>query len=148
MKCPSCGFEDSAVLETRTMLAGAVIKRRRVCEKCADRFNTLEKLDSVELMVRKKDRTKEPFDKSKIIRGMILALEKRPYQKNRLENIVDQIEDELLNRGVRVIDSTEIGDIAMRHLKDLDKVGYLRFASVYYSFDSVNSFARELENLR
>lgn len=148
MKCPTCGFINSAVLETRTMLAGAVIKRRRECEKCANRFSTLEKLDSVELMVRKKDRTKEPFNKTKIINGMVLALEKRPYQKEKLEDIVDQMQDELLSRGVRIIDSTEIGDMTMKYLKELDKVGYLRFASVYYSFDSVNSFVRELENLR
>lgn len=148
MKCPSCGFVDSAVLETRTLFEGAVIKRRRECEKCANRFSTMEKLDTAELTVRKKDRTKEPFDKNKIVRGMILAMEKRPVEKEKLQDIADQIEQELLSRGVRVIESTEIGDIAMRHLKKLDKVGYLRFASVYYSFDNVNSFVRELENLR
>ncbi len=148
MKCPSCGFEDSSVLETRTVLNGAVIKRRRECEKCANRFNTLEKLDSVELMVRKKSGTKEPFDKKKIVRGLILAMEKRPYMQDHLDDIAEKIEKELLEKGMRVVESAEIGDIAMKHLKQMDKVGYLRFASVYYSFDSVGSFVRELENLR
>ena len=148
MKCPECNFADTMVLETRMTNDGAVIKRRRECEKCQSRFNTLEKLDSVELMVKKRDNSREPFDKNKIQNGVALACEKRPIKESQIIGLVNRVEEKILDLGSRTISSKEIGEYVMECLKSLDEVAYLRFASVYRSFDNASQFEREIVNLK
>ncbi len=148
MKCPDCGKNNTMVVETRLNDEKTIIKRRRKCEDCESKFNTLEKLDSVGLMVRKRDKTKEPFDKEKIVRGMEMALKKRPFDSSLVEDLALRVEDGILKKGGRVINTKDIGDIVMSVLKNVDKVAYLRFASVYQDFEDVDSFERELETLK
>jgi len=148
MKCPDCGKNNTMVVETRMNDEKTIIKRRRKCEDCESKFNTLEKLDSVELMVRKRDKTKEPFNKEKIVKGMKLALKKRPFDGSLVEDLANRVEDGVLERGGRVVNTKEIGEIVMEVLKGVDKVAYLRFASVCHDFDDVDSFEKELETLK
>ena len=140
MKCPYCGHNDDKVLDSRAVRDGEGIRRRRECLECARRFTTYEEIEEMRLMVVKKDMRREPFDRSKILRGMLTACEKRPVSMAQLENAVEQIERALNNRGDREVSSTDLGEMVIDQLKQLDDVAYVRFASVYREFEDVTQF--------
>jgi transcriptional repressor NrdR len=147
MRCPFCGFLESKVIDSRESKKGLSIRRRRECLSCKRRFTTYEKIEEIPYMVVKKDRTRQPFDGQKLLRGMMKACEKRPIQVNQLEEIVEEIETVLQERPDKEIGVADIGQLVMERLKELDKVAYVRFASVYREFKDVAEFRQELENL-
>lgn len=147
MKCPYCGFVEDKVIDSRPTDENAAIRRRRECSKCLRRFTTYEKVESVPLMVIKKDKTRESFDREKLLTGLLKACEKRPVSVGDLEKMVDEIEGQILNTLKREITSQEIGEMVMARLKDLDEVAYVRFASVYRQFRDINTFMDELRKL-
>lgn len=147
MRCPYCGFLESKVIDSRESKTGISIRRRRACLSCKRRFTTYEKIEEIPYMVVKKDGTRQPFDTQKLLRGMMKACEKRPIQISQLEEIVEEIESRVQERPDKEIGVAEIGQLVMDRLKDLDKVAYVRFASVYREFGDVAEFRRELEDL-
>lgn len=146
MLCPICGG-DSKVLDTRTNESVNSVKRRRECIQCGKRFTTYEKIEDMPLIVRKKSGRTELFDKSKILKGMAKACEKRPVTIDQLEEMVDQIERQLKNQYTEV-STADIGETIMKNLLQLDQVAYIRFASVYKDFSDIESFFKELEALK
>jgi transcriptional repressor NrdR len=147
MKCPYCGFIEDKVIDSRPTDESSAIRRRRECSKCLKRFTTYEKVESLPLMVIKKDKTREVFDREKILNGMLRACEKRPVSINDLEKLVDEIESQIQNSLQREITSRDIGELVMNKLKNLDEVAYVRFASVYRQFKDINTFMDELRIL-
>ncbi|MFA5536934.1 MAG: transcriptional regulator NrdR [Bacillota bacterium] len=147
MKCPFCEHLDSRVQDSRPAEEGATIRRRRECLACGRRFTTYEKVEALPLIVVKKNGQREVFDSDKLLMGVIKACEKRPVEMAKLEKMVNDIEKELANAMVREISSQTIGELVMERLKEIDKVAYVRFASVYREFKDLQSFARELEEL-
>jgi transcriptional repressor NrdR len=147
MRCPYCGFLESKVIDSRESKKGISIRRRRECLSCKRRFTTYEKIEEIPYMVVKKDGTRQPFDTQKLLRGMMKACEKRPIQISQLEEIVEEIESLLQERPDKEIGVAEIGQLVMDRLKELDKVAYVRFASVYREFGDVAEFRTELEDL-
>ena len=147
MKCPYCGYEESKVIDSRPTDEGERIRRRRECLNCAKRFTTYEIIENVPLIVVKKDRSREEFDRSKLLRGMLRACEKRPVPLDAIERAVDEIEAQLQNSLDKEITSTRIGEYAMERLKNIDEVAYVRFASVYRQFRDINTFMDELSKL-
>jgi transcriptional repressor NrdR len=147
MRCPFCGFLESKVIDSRESKKGISIRRRRECLSCKRRFTTYEKIEEIPYMVVKKDGTRQPFDTQKLLRGMMKACEKRPIQISQLEEIVEEIESILQERPDKEIGVAEIGQFVMDRLRKLDKVAYVRFASVYREFADVAEFRRELEDL-
>ncbi len=147
MKCPYCGAIDSKVIDSRPTDDAARIRRRRECLVCKKRFTTYEIVETVALMVVKKDKQREAFDREKLMRGLIRASYKRPVSYEMLENMVDNIEQTLLSTYEREVSSMEVGELAMKELKGADEVAYVRFASVYRQFSDVNTFMDELKNL-
>lgn len=147
MRCPFCGFLESKVIDSRESRKGLSIRRRRECLSCRRRFTTYEKVEEIPYMVVKKDGTRQPFDGQKLLRGMMKACEKRPIQISRLEEIVEEVESLLQERPDREIGAADVGRLVMERLKDLDKVAYVRFASVYREFKDVVEFKQELETL-
>lgn len=145
MKCPFCNFPDSKVIDSRPISDGASIRRRRECLACQKRFTTFEMLESMQIMVIKKDGSKELFDKQKLLNGLFKACQKRPIDP---AAIADDIESELLNNLIGEVTTARIGEMAMERLKVLDDVAYVRFASVYREFKDVNTFLDELKSLR
>lgn len=145
MKCPECGYEDSKVIDSRP--AENKIRRRRECLSCKCRFTTYEMVETVPLMVVKKDNTIEPFDRDKLINRLARATVKRPVQIEDLEKMVEDIVQELKNQFRREVSSDEIGELVLRRLKDIDKVAYIRFASVYRDFNDIDSFVRIISEL-
>ena len=146
MKCPL--VSDTKVAETRLTDSDGSIRRRRECEKCGKRFTTFERLETAFITVIKKDNTRQPFDRNKILSGLIRACIKRNISTATLEKIVEDIESEIKNFHSNEINSREIGDIVLKKLKNLDKVAYIRFASVYKQFDSIEQFTNELSELK
>ena len=146
MLCPICGG-DSKVLDTRTNESVNSVKRRRECMKCGKRFTTYERIEDMPLIVRKKSGRTELFDKSKILKGMAKACEKRPVSIDQLEDMVDQIERQLKNQ-YKEVSTADIGETIMKNLLQLDQVAYIRFASVYKDFSDIESFFKELEALK
>ncbi len=146
MKCPFCGFEESKVIDSRPTDEGEKIRRRRECIKCAKRFTTYEIIETVPIVVVKKDKTREVFDRSKLIKGMLTACEKRPVSMDMIEKAVSEIETTLQNSLDREVTSVHIGELVMDKLKGIDQVAYVRFASVYKQFKDVNAFMEELSN--
>ena len=144
MKCPFCGFEESKVIDSRPTDEGEKIRRRRECIKCAKRFTTYEIIETVPIVVVKKDKTREVFDRSKLIKGMLTACEKRPVSMDMIEKAVSEIETTLQNSLDREVTSVHIGELVMDKLKGIDQVAYVRFASVYKQFKDVNAFMEEL----
>jgi len=142
MRCPHCGSIDDKVVESRTLANGEAIRRRRECERCGYRFTSYERTEDSQFMVIKKDNRREPFDRSKIERGIERALEKRPVSRMQIESLVNDIEDKtaILSKGSREIDSKVIGDLILERLSVLDKVAYIRFASVYRHFENLDEF--------
>jgi len=147
MRCTYCGFLESKVIDSRESKKGLSIRRRRECLSCKRRFTTYEKVEEIPYMVVKKDGTRQPFDTQKLLRGMMKACEKRPIQISQLEEIVEEIESLLQERPDKEIGVSEIGQLVMDRLRELDKVAYVRFASVYREFGDVAEFRRELEDL-
>lgn len=148
MRCPSCRAEDTRVIDTRVIEEGSTIRRRRLCEKCGFRFTTAEEIEILSLTVVKADGREQPYDQAKLLRGMNIALQKRIKSPAHLKRAVHLIEQEIQTKAKRDrIESQVIGDIVMKYLRKLDKVAYIRFASVYRSFDDLTEFADELERL-
>jgi transcriptional repressor NrdR len=147
MRCSFCGFLESKVIDSRESKKGLSIRRRRECLSCKRRFTTYEKIEEIPYMVVKKDGTRQPFDSQKLMRGMMKSCEKRPIQISQLEEIVEEIESLLQERPDKEIGVAEIGQLVMGRLKELDKVAYVRFASVYREFADVAEFRQELEDL-
>ncbi len=147
MKCPYCGELESKVIDSRPADDGERIRRRRECFSCSKRFTTYEIVETVPLMVIKKDKSRETFNKQKLLNGLLRACEKRPVTYKQLETAVDNIEQALLNSYEREITSMKIGELAMQELKEIDEVAYVRFASVYRQFSDVNTFMDELKDL-
>lgn len=145
MKCPECGYEDSKVIDSRP--AENKIRRRRECLSCKCRFTTYEMVETIPLMVVKKDNTIEPFDRDKMINRLARATVKRPVQIEDLEKMVEDIVQELKNQFRREVSTDEIGELVLRRLKDIDKVAYIRFASVYRDFNDIDSFVRIISEL-
>ena len=147
MKCPFCGNEDTRVIDSRPSDDNSTIRRRRQCDKCNKRFTTYEKVETIPLVVIKKDMTRETYDRSKIESGVFRSCHKRPVPVEDITACVEDIENAIFNKGVKEISSSEIGEIVMERLKELDQVAYVRFASVYREFKDVNTFKNELEKL-
>ncbi len=147
MKCPYCGYTESKVIDSRPAEEGTTIRRRRECLSCARRFTTYEIMERMPLVVIKRDGSRQAFDKMKVMNGMIRACEKRPVALADLEAVADGIEAELQSSLEREISTTEIGEMVMTKLKDMDEVAYVRFASVYRQFKDINTFMDELTKL-
>ncbi|HEX9060435.1 MAG TPA: transcriptional regulator NrdR [Clostridia bacterium] len=147
MKCPYCGFVEDKVIDSRPTDEGSAIRRRRECTKCSRRFTTYEKVESLPLMVIKKDRTRESFDREKLLNGLLRACEKRPVSINDLEHLVTDIEGQIHNSLQREVTTHTLGELVMARLKGLDEVAYVRFASVYRQFRDINTFMDELRKL-
>ena len=148
MKCPFCGNLDSKVIDSRLTEDNESIRRRRECEKCSKRFTTYERLETQPIIVIKKDGTRQPYDRNKILGGLIRACIKRNIGIVTLEKLADDIELEIRNSTSFEITSEKIGDLVLLRLKNLDKVAYIRFASVYKHFDDIEEFKKELEVLQ
>jgi transcriptional repressor NrdR len=147
MKCPYCGYVEDKVIDSRPTDENSAIRRRRECSKCQRRFTTYEKVESVPLIVVKKDKTRQLFDRAKLLNGLLRACEKRPVSIEELEDMVNNIESQICNSFKREVTSQEIGEMVMDRLKDLDEVAYVRFASVYRQFKDINTFMDELSKL-
>ena len=147
MKCPFCGYLDSKVVDSRPTEDGSSIRRRRECLSCRKRFTTFEVMESLPVVVIKKDGSRQSFDRSKLLNGMIRACEKRPVSFETMEKIADEIEQILQNELNREVPSAKIGEMVMDRLKDVDEVAYVRFASVYRQFKDISTFMNELNKL-
>ena len=148
MKCPKCGYTESKVVDSRPSEEGASIRRRRECLSCQNRFTTYETVEKLPLLVIKKDKTRQTFDKTKLLNGIIEACHKRPITLEQMESVVNEIELELQNSLTHEVPSSKIGVLVMEKLKELDEVAYVRFASVYHEFTDVDSFMEELQKLK
>lgn len=147
MKCPYCGHSETSVLDTRDAEDFEITRRRRECDKCHKRFTTYERVEMVHLLVHKKDGKSQQFDREKLEGGIQKACQKRPVSQERIEQMVDEIERELRSRKTTEVTTREIGELVMRKLKQVDKVAYIRFASVYREFADVEDFETELHTL-
>ena len=148
MHCPFCGHEDTKVIDSRLAGEGAQVRRRRECERCSERFTTFESAELVMPRIVKNNGTREPFDEHKLRAGMMRALEKRPVSTEAIEAAIARITHKLQVTGEREIRSLQVGERVMEELKELDEVAYVRFASVYRSFQDVNEFRDEVERLK
>ncbi len=147
MKCPFCEFEESKVIDSRPTDEGEAIRRRRECLNCSKRFTTYEKIETIPLMVIKKDGSRQMFDREKLLNGIIRACEKRPVATSDMERIVNEIESATQNLLEREISSQKIGEMVMERLPEIDEVAYVRFASVYRQFKDINTFVEEVNKL-
>lgn len=147
MKCPFCAYEESKVIDSRPTDEGERIRRRRECLKCSKRFTTYEMIESLPIIVIKKDGSREAFDRQKLMTGMLRACEKRPVSLETLDKIIDNIETNIQNNLDREVNSDKIGELVMNELKGVDEVAYVRFASVYRQFKDINTFMTELNKL-
>ena len=147
MKCPYCGFEESKVIDSRPTDEGEKIRRRRECLNCTKRFTTYEQIESLPIMVIKKDKTRETFNRDKLLTGMLRACEKRPVSIDQMVSMIDEIESTIQNTLDREVTSEKIGELVMDKLKSVDEVAYVRFASVYRQFKDINTFMSELNKL-
>ena len=147
MRCPYCNGENTRVVDSRPVEEDNSIRRRRVCDDCSRRFTTYEKIESIPLMVIKKDQSREKYNREKITDGVMRACHKRKVSVQQMNDLINQVETEIFNREEKEIKSSEIGEMVMSHLKDLDTVAYVRFASVYREFKDANTFMDELKKL-
>jgi transcriptional repressor NrdR len=147
MNCPFCGYKQDRVVDSRESREGDAIRRRRQCLKCRRRFTSYERIDEVPYMVVKKDGRREKFDRQKVLSGLLKACEKRPIPMTKLAEMVDEVEGRLAENAERELGTTEIGELLMAKLRALDKIAYVRFASVYRDFQDVEAFLAELKNL-
>ena len=148
MRCPFCGYEESKVIDSRPTDENERIRRRRECIQCGKRFTTYETIEDVSIIVIKKDRSREVFDRNKVLKGMLRACEKRPVTSADLENAISEIETTLQSATDREVMSVRIGELIMEKLREIDEVAYVRFASVYKAFDSASSFIEEISKLQ
>ena len=147
MKCPFCDHGNTRVIDSRPAEDNSSIRRRRVCDECDKRFTTYEKVETIPLIVIKKDNNRETYDRSKIEAGVLRACHKRPISANQINRLVDEVETEIFNREEKEIPSQVIGELVMNKLKDLEAVAYVRFASVYREFKDINTFMEELKSV-
>ena len=147
MKCPFCSSDNTRVIDSRPADDNNSIRRRRLCDDCNKRFTTYEKVETIPLIVIKKDNTREQFDRAKMEAGVLRACHKRPISAEQIAKLIDEVEVEVLNREDREVKSSVIGEILMDKLRDLDSVAYVRFASVYREFKDVNTFMNELKKM-
>jgi len=147
MRCPFCGYKEDKVVDSRGTQEESAVRRRRECLKCAKRFTTYEYIEEVSLLVIKKDGRREPFDRKKVLAGVVRACEKRPIGMEKMEEIVTQVERGIQKKSDREVPSTRIGELVMEKLKQLDDVAYVRFASVYRQFKDVGQFMNELKDI-
>ena len=147
MKCPFCNSDDTRVIDSRPADDNNSIRRRRLCDSCGKRFTTYEKVETIPLIVIKKDNNREQYDRSKIEAGVLRACHKRPISVSQINQLVDEVETEIFNMEEKEISSTLIGEIVMDKIKDLDSVAYVRFASVYREFKDVNTFVSEIKKM-
>lgn len=147
MKCPFCGHENTRVIDSRPAEENNSIRRRRVCDECDKRFTTYEKVETIPLIIIKKDNNRETYDRSKLEGGVLRACHKRPVSANQITKLVEEVETEIFNMEEKEISSAVIGELVMDKLKDLDAVAYVRFASVYREFKDVNTFMDELKKV-
>ena len=147
MKCPYCNEDDTKVIDSRPADDNSSIRRRRQCEHCGKRFTTYEKLETMPLMVIKKDNSREAFDRSKIEAGILHSCHKRPVSTQQINAVVDEIENQVFNREEKEVETSIIGEMVMEKLQELDEVAYVRFASVYREFKDVNTFVDEISKL-
>src|SRR5271154_2083656 len=147
MKCPYCGFAQNRVVDSRESKEADSIRRRRECERCTKRFTTYERIDEIPYMVVKKDGRREKFERQKVLSGLLHACEKRPISAGKLESLVDEAETFLMDSPERERTTSQIGELIMNHLRTIDKVAYIRFASVYRDFKDVREFEEELKQL-
>lgn len=144
MKCPFCNASDTKVIDSRPADDNSSIRRRRQCELCGKRFTTYEKLETMPLMIIKKDNSRETYDRSKIEKGILLSCHKRPVSSQQISFMIDQIETQIFNMEDKEVPASVVGELVMKQLKDMDEVAYVRFASVYREFKDVNAFMEEL----
>ena len=147
MKCPFCGHENTRVIDSRPAEDNNSIRRRRVCDECDKRFTTYEKIETIPLIIIKKDNNREAYDRAKLEAGVLRACHKRPVSANQLNELVESVEIEIFNMEAKEIPSQDIGELVMNKLKDLDAVAYGRFASVYREFKDINTFMDELKKV-
>lgn len=147
MKCPFCGEDDTRVIDSRPADENMSIRRRRQCDKCQKRFTTYEKVEAIPLVVIKKDQTREPYDRTKIEKGVFRSCHKRPISVPQMNHLVDQVEEKVFSKEEREIPSSYIGELVMRYLEELDAVAYVRFASIYREFKDVDTFMEELKKI-
>ena len=147
MKCPFCGHENTRVIDSRPAEDNNSIRRRRACDECDKRFTTYEKVETIPLIIIKKDNNRETYDRSKIEAGVLRACHKRPISANQIKQLVDEVETEIFSKEEKEISSRVIGELVMNKLKDLEAVAYVRFASVYREFKDVNTFMDELRKV-
>ncbi len=147
MKCPYCNQDNTRVVDSRPVDENSAIRRRRMCDECGRRFTTYEKVETIPLIIIKKDQNREQYDRSKLEGGIIRACHKRPVPMQEIDHLVDRVETEIFNREEKEVPSTVIGELVMNYLKDLDAVAYVRFASVYREFKDVNTFMDELKKM-
>ena len=147
MKCPFCGHENTRVIDSRPADENNSIRRRRVCDECEKRFTTYEKVETIPLIIIKKDNNRETYDRSKIEAGVLRACHKRPISAAQITQLVDEVETEIFNREEKEVPSAVIGELVMDKLKNLEAVAYVRFASVYREFKDINTFMEELKKV-
>ena len=147
MKCPFCGHENTRVIDSRPADENNSIRRRRVCDECEKRFTTYEKVETIPLIIIKKDNNRETYDRSKIEAGVLRACHKRPISAAQITQLVDEVETEIFNREEKEVPSAVIGELVMDKLKNLEAVAYVRFASVYREFKDINTFMDELKSM-
>jgi transcriptional repressor NrdR len=147
MRCPFCGHDETKVVDSRDSESQDAIRRRRECLECGKRFTTYERREEMPLMVRKKDGSTEPFERGKLLRGLVVATAKRPVEPHTLEALIDDIESELHNTMQYEVSAKQLGDMVLQRLLDLDKVAYIRFASVYKEFTDIDEFTAELKRV-
>ena len=147
MRCPFCNQDNTRVVDSRPVEDSNAIRRRRMCDACGKRFTTYEKVETIPLIVIKKDQNREPYDRAKIEAGVLRACHKRPIPTEKITELVDSVGTEIFNKELREISSSEIGEMVMDRLKDLEAVAYVRFASVYREFKDVNTFMDELKKI-
>ncbi|MBQ3934480.1 MAG: transcriptional repressor NrdR [Clostridia bacterium] len=148
MRCPNCSFIEDRVVDSRPSQDGTKIKRRRECLQCGRRFTTYETIETTPLLVIKKDNAREPYDREKVLKSIIHACDKRTVSMTEMENIVSEIEASLQNSLRNEVKTSDIGELVMQHLKKIDKVAYVRFASVYWQFNNIDELMDELKNLQ
>lgn len=147
MKCPFCGHDNTRVIDSRPAEDNNSIRRRRVCDECDKRFTTYEKIETIPLIIIKKDNNRETYDRSKIEAGVLRACHKRPVSAGQIERLVEEVETEVFNMEEKEISTQDIGELVMNKLKDMDAVAYVRFASVYREFKDINTFMDELKKV-
>ena len=147
MKCPFCGHDNTRVIDSRPAEDNNSIRRRRVCDECDKRFTTYEKIETIPLIIIKKDNNRETYDRSKIVAGVLRACHKRPVSAGQIDKLVEEVETEIFNMEEREISTQDIGEMVMNKLKDMDAVAYVRFASVYREFKDINTFMDELKKV-